>query len=111
MTLPEALKTGKTQVRRKNHPHYCGSDGTGYVDIHHLVGCCGSLSRLAGYDCAKIHLSVQDLKADDWEVMTPSVTITRAQLENAWNKSQQALYADWKAIEFKALAKALGLDE
>lgn len=70
MTFIEAYKLISEEkafvIRRKSKPSHCGSSGNGYIDAHYLLHCCNSV-RWPG-DCNAIHLTLEDIIANDWEV-------------------------------------------
>lgn len=59
MTLPEALKISDI-VRRKGDPRHCGHDGTKWLTAEYLVYPCNNMYSSSS-------LTIEDLKADDWE--------------------------------------------
>lgn len=73
MTLQEAIKSGKRFHRpdadflRAIRAERCMEQGKSLEDV--------DLS----------HLNLEDLLADDWEVEEETITITRSQLQNAFN--------------------------
>lgn len=72
MTLIEAYKLVYEEkafaVRRRNKPSHVGSSGAGYVDAHYLLHSCCNRTGLMSWQCAGIHLTPEDIIAEDWEV-------------------------------------------
>jgi hypothetical protein len=54
-------------VRRAGKPSHVGSSGDGYVDAYYLLRCCNS-ACLYMHECHAIHLTLEDILANDWEV-------------------------------------------
>lgn len=67
MNYVEAIRTGKP-IARENSPKMRGSSGKGFVDPWMFLSCCCNSAGMFGSQCHKIHLTKDDILAEDWIV-------------------------------------------
>jgi len=102
VNLIEAIKSGRRFKRR------CWPESDWLAPISEPENSGMSVSRVLRNEIFKSTIIVAELLADDWEVESQAVTITREQFEAAWREA-----IGWNepfgALAFDAVAKELGL--
>jgi hypothetical protein len=99
MNLIEAIKSGRPFRRHPDMSWIYVKGGVLYYN------------RASDGAICEQSLTVDSLLADDWEIQEPTVTITRTQLQDAYNDARNRVgdCSNFGASTFIVMAKKLGL--
>lgn len=98
MTIQEAFKSGRP-IARKNSARHRGSHGTGFVDPEFLL--------------TVLHITKEDIIADDWEIQEEKIQFTGSQLGGLFKRAllSKIKHEDEAEVIKNAILKELGFKD